>query len=96
MTVDAHPLAKGKGRYGEKIALVYVKWFPPGSHVAPPAHWITVAHWTIRDNIVAGSDTVTFYAASPDEARRLRANLDDFAPRLPARVTYTPTEDFAR
>jgi hypothetical protein len=75
------------------IAILYDKWFPPGSHVAPPDHWITVAHWTISDNAVAASPTITFYAVSPTEAERMRANLAEFAEQLPGRVAYLPTEE---
>lgn len=90
VTADIDRVAQ---QHGVTIAILYDKWFPPGSHVAPPDHWITVAHWTISDNAVAASDTVTFYATSPAEAERMRANLDDFATQLPGRVAYLPTEE---
>lgn len=90
VTADIDRVAKA---HDVTIAILYDKWFPPGSHVAPPDHWVTVAHWTIPDNVVAASPTITFYATSPAEAEKMRANLADFTAQLPGRVVYLPTEE---
>ena len=43
---------------GVPIAIVYDSWF--GNAI--PAGWRRAGTWTIRNNVVVGSDTVTFYA----------------------------------
>jgi len=53
-----------------------------------PPHWVKVGSWTIPDNVVVGSDTVTFYAVRPEEAPRLAQALQEFAGRLPPTVTW--------
>lgn len=56
-----------------------------------PPEWVAVGRWTLAERVVAAGDAVTFYAMNPDEAPRLRAALEGFAPRLPAGVAYAPT-----
>jgi hypothetical protein len=90
VTADIDRVAQA---HGVTIAILYDKWFPPGSHVAPPDHWQTIGYWTIPDNTVAASPTVTFYATSPAEAEQMRANLDAFRTQLPDRVGYFPNEE---
>lgn len=90
VTADIDRVAQN---HGVTIAILYDKWFPPGSHVAPPDHWETIGYWTIPDNVVAAAPTVTFYATSPDEAEQMRANLDAFRAQLPERVVYFPNEE---
>jgi hypothetical protein len=65
------------------IAIVYDIWF--GDDIIP-AGWRKVGQWTIRTNVVAGAETVSFYAIEPSEGDRLMHNLRDFAPRLPPSV----------
>jgi hypothetical protein len=86
--------ARREHRYGEeeiarfsqqaqvKIAIVYDAWFPG---VLPP-DWVRVGTWTIRNNLVAGNDTVSFYAVQPAEAPRLARCLRDFYSQLPGDV----------
>jgi hypothetical protein len=72
-----------------RIAAVYDAWFNGSECPPPPASWTRVGTWRIPDNVVCGSDLVTFYAVAPGEAAPLRARLAEFAPRLPAGVTHT-------
>lgn len=67
---------------GVRMAIIYDVWFPGG---VPPG-WIRVGRWTIPNNVNVGSDTVSFYAASPAEAEYLRSALTDFSSHLPAEV----------
>jgi hypothetical protein len=74
-------------QYSTQIALVYDSWFQI------PAEWTKVGEWQIRDNVVCGDDTVSFYTVDPAAAPSLIENLRAFAPRLPADVIqreYTP------
>jgi hypothetical protein len=56
-----------------------------------PRSWMLVGEWQIRDNVGVSEDTVGFFAPTPGDAARLRAALDDYAPRLPTTVTYRVT-----
>ncbi|MDP9249921.1 MAG: hypothetical protein M3O78_00940 [Chloroflexota bacterium] len=56
-----------------------------------PRSWMLVGEWQIRDNVGVSEDTVEFFAPTPGDAARLRAALDDYAPRLPTTVTYRVT-----
>jgi len=67
-------------QYGTQIALVYDSWFQI------PGEWSKVGEWQIRDNVVCGDDTVSFYAVDPGAAPGLLENLRTFSPRLPADV----------
>ena len=57
----------------------------------PLPGWIPVGRWTIRDNVICASDTVTFYA--PDDALvpELVRALQKFAASLPALVVQSGT-----
>jgi hypothetical protein len=65
-----------------KIAIIYDVWF----RGAVPPEWVRVGTWTIPNNLVAGDDTVTFYAVDPLEAPRLAQCLLDFSVELPPDV----------
>ena len=67
---------------GPRIAIIYDDWFTGGV----PLGWIRIGRWTIRDNVIVGSATVSFYAVEPGEARYLSESLSDFSSQLPADV----------
>ena len=71
---------------GVKVAVLYASLFRDGS--ALPAEWIPVGSWEIRQNVVCGDRTVTFFATEPSEAPRLLRNLLEFRGRLPGSVTW--------
>lgn len=75
------------------IAIVYEKWFANKSIGGLPPGWILAGRTVIPGNQVCGDDTLSFFALDPAGARKLSANLRDFAPRLPAAVElrYTGT-----
>ncbi len=67
-------------QYGTQIALVYDSWYQI------PYEWIKIGTWRIPDNVVCGSDTVSFYAVNPAAAPALIENMHAFASRLPGDV----------
>jgi hypothetical protein len=67
---------------GTRIAIIYDSWFPGGV----PREWIRVGRWTIRNNVLCGGDTVSFYAVDPAETAYLSESLGDFSSQLPADV----------
>lgn len=70
------------GERGVPIAIVYDSWF--GNAI--PAGWRRAGTWTIRNNVVVGSDTVSFYATEPGEWGPLRSHLLQFSRELPPTV----------
>ena len=58
----------------------------PGSALPVPSTWVRLGTWTIRNNLVAGSDTVSIYAVQRDEVPYLAQCLRDFYRQLPADV----------
>jgi hypothetical protein len=71
--------------HGIRIAIVYDRWFPGA---LPPA-WIKAGSWRIRSAVVVGSNTVSFYATTPEEHRALTGHLKAFERALPSGVRST-------
>jgi hypothetical protein len=65
-----------------RIAIVYDFWF--GNRI--PASWRKAATWSVQNNVVLGSNAVTFYAVKPEELGPLRQHLNEFARELPSTV----------
>lgn len=97
-TYDTHQVRDIVIRRGVKIALVYGLWFQSGylATSGVPKEWVKVAEWRIQDNVVAGSDTVSFYAVGPGEEANLAASVAGFAPQLPDTVLVTMWPDHGR
>ena len=53
-----------------------------------PAGWTRAGEWRISNNIVCGNERVAFFAPEPVSARKLAEQLREFAPELPAGVTW--------
>ncbi len=51
-----------------------------------PSSWQRVGEWQISNDIIAASDTVSFYAIDPANVESLKANLRQFSSRLPTTV----------
>lgn len=84
-------LAKAAGRmdrsYVERIARERRARIAVGyAHEWVPEAWSEVASWRIRDNRVAGDETVHFYAVDPAAVADLRADLQQFERELPSGV----------
>ena len=76
---DVRDIAEAKDA---RIAIVYDSWF--GNRI--PSNWRRAATWTVQNNVVLGSNTVTFYALKPEELGPLRARLNEFSRELPPTV----------
>lgn len=64
-------------------AVVYEKWFSDSLlH-----RWRKIATWQIRNNVICGDDTVTFFSISDSDGPGLKRNLREFEPYLPQEVT---------
>lgn len=72
-----------------QIAIVYDHWFGRARTGKLPSHWQKIGQWTILDNIVAGGDTVSFYAVDTAHAQTLIHNLQEFSSELPPDVVQT-------
>jgi len=63
--------------------ILYDRWFSDSLlH-----RWTKVASWQIRNNVIAGEDSVSFYNIGGDDGVLLRQHLKEFEMRLPAGVT---------
>ena len=56
-----------------EIAVIYDHWFP-----LIPNYFIKVGEWTIRDNVICGGDTVSFYAIGLKNKSKLKKSLIDY------------------
>jgi len=83
-TFNSDKIAQLAAAYQIRIALLYSVWFQWNETL--PEGWIKVGEWTIRNCVVCGDPTVSFYAANAHEAETLKRNLRDFSTRLPADV----------
>jgi len=70
---------------GARIAIVYDHWFA-GEVGGLPGEWVRVGRWTIQNNVIAGGDTVSFYALDSSEVSHLIQCLREFSLRLPRGV----------
>ncbi len=78
-TYDRDTIDRLTREHGCRIGIVYDSWWNPGDYggIAAgrqgglPANWVQAGRWTIPDNVVCGSPTVSFYAIDPAEAPAL-------------------------
>jgi hypothetical protein len=87
-TYDARMIEQLTGESGAKVVVVYDYWFD--RYGGLPATWVKVAEWHFTDCYVCGGNVVSFYAPDPAQADTLRAQLEEFASTLPARVLFIP------
>jgi hypothetical protein len=85
-TQQIYELAKQKG---VSIAIVYDSWYNKLGGLPP--QWIIVGEWKIFNNVVCGSDTVSFYAVDPLEIDNLIKKFKAFSNTLPAEVVVKIT-----
>ncbi|MCX6826648.1 MAG: hypothetical protein NTV06_05205 [candidate division Zixibacteria bacterium] len=74
-----------------QIAVIYDDWFMKDGERKIPLEWLKVGVWTIKNNIVCGGDSVSFYAVDSTSASSLIQNLQRYSPRLPAGVIQDGT-----
>lgn len=72
--------------HGVHVVVVYTSWFQGKSSL--PDEWVLAGTWTIPNNVVCGSDTVSFFAIEPSDAGRLLAQLRLFSAELPKGVVW--------
>jgi hypothetical protein len=80
--LDPTELASAVDAVHPRIALIFSSFY---SQLLPPG-WLDVGEWTVQNYVMAGSDTVSFYATSPEEKQTLSTNLKRYAPYLPPDV----------
>lgn len=66
-----------------KVMIVYDEWFPPELL----SRWTKVATWQIRNNVILGGDTVSFYVPDAAEGPALLGQLKEFQSSLPEGVS---------
>jgi hypothetical protein len=68
---------------GVRTAVFYEKWF--GDSLSQ--RWNKVATWQIRDNVIVGDDSVSFFSLDKRDVPVLKQNLMDYEKNLPAGVS---------
>lgn len=76
-------LCDGKG---VSIAVAYEIWLNLGGMSESRRRWKLLGRWTIPENIMCGSDVVSFLSVKSSEERRLQENLRNFSKELPRGV----------
>lgn len=51
-----------------------------------PDEWTKAGEWTVKNNVVLGDDTISFWAVDPSEYNDLIDNLKQFSEKLPTTV----------
>ena len=82
------------------IAVIYDLWFEKDITGGIPSSWHRVGRWKILNNVIAGSDKISFYSTSPAYTEELRQSLRLFSGELPDSVVeageYLKENDQAR
>ena len=81
--LDEEVVYKAAKRRDCKIAIIYEDK-DYGYDI--PSQWTKVGEWKIKYNVVAGDDTVSFWAVDSDEIAELIKNLQEFSDYLPHTV----------
>jgi hypothetical protein len=68
-----------------EVILIYTSWFEG----MIPSEWVEVGRWQIANNVVAGGNSVSFYAPDVSWETDLIANLQEFSDQLPPTVKQT-------
>jgi hypothetical protein len=84
---DADVIARVTDRAGVRVGIVYDPWLRQAVPGMLPGSWTRVGSWQIHHNIVCGWDSVSFYAAVPEETGPLKSHLRAFSSQLPREVT---------
>lgn len=71
---------------GTQIAIVYDSWLRMSGLNADSLGWKKIGEWIIQNNVVCGSDAVSFYAAQPNEESLLKKHLQEYSSMLPKTV----------
>jgi hypothetical protein len=85
--MDAAALSARAAASGTQVAVVYEYWLANDDpDLALPRDWIPIGTWTIDDNVICGSETVTVFATQPGAAGQLRDDFRRFSATLPGRT----------
>lgn len=64
------------------LGIIYDVWFSDSL----TTRWNRVASWKIRNNVICGDDTVSFYSLDSSSQSILRQRLKEFEPQLPPSI----------
>lgn len=85
-TFNAESIELAAQKQGIEIAIVYDSWFSEGDSSCIPQSWSAAGKWEIKNNVIAGDDNITFYAAKEEYFDELVANLKSYSANLPPEV----------
>ncbi len=70
-----------------KIAMVYDNWYKKYGGI--PSNWIKVGEWKISNVVIAGDDTVSFYAIDLENEKKLIENMKIFSSNMPKDINQS-------
>lgn len=62
------------------MAIIYDYWFT--GNISPPSSWIKIGEWQIFNNVVCGSDVVSFYVVDKSRLNELKSKFAAFSNNL--------------
>jgi len=71
---------------GVQIAVVYDSWLYKSGFDANSMGWKKMGEWKIQNNVVCGSDKVSFYSVQPKEEILLQRHLQEYSGILPRTI----------
>jgi hypothetical protein len=74
------------GSRNVNIAILYDIWFSDGERSYIPSKWLKVGEWTIQGEVLAGDNTISFYAVTEPDKEKLIKNLVMYSGELPKSV----------
>jgi hypothetical protein len=74
------------GSRNVNIAILYDIWFSDGEQSYIPSQWFKVGEWKIQGEVLAGDNTISFYAVTETDKKELIKNLVMYSGELPISV----------
>ncbi len=74
-----------------KLAIIYDSWFV--GNLSPPNNWIKIGEWKIFNNIICGSDIVSFYVLDKSLLNDIKVKFSTYSRNLPDGISYNIFSD---
>lgn len=87
-TYDTERVQRLCAQRGVSLAVAYELWLQLGGMPGFQQKWKLAGRWKIPDNIVCGSDIVSFFSVDPSGEQQLKEDLGKFSRTLPRDVGF--------
>lgn len=75
-----------------KLAIIYDTWFQ--GKISPPESWIKIGEWKIYENVICGSDVVSFYIVDKFFFEDINKKFRSYSKNLPDGISYRINFDY--